>query len=308
MGWLTIELERIMELCLGTVQFGMDYGINGKKKPSMKECMECMDYAVNNGIRSIDTAAAYGNAEEVVGLFLKNKTIDREQLWISSKLLPNILDNCSPIKYREIIRGEVVKSLQILGTDYLDGYYFHSARYSFNSDMIEALYELQLEGLVKKIGVSVYETNEANACLESDKISIIQVPYSVFDHRMETAHVFELAKETKTEINVRSAFLQGLVLKNRKTVPPYLQGAADLVDVFQRISEKCGIDRVTLALAYVKKERNVSRLVFGIHSLDQLKNNVEAFNTEVPDEILQEIKKSFDDVSKQIVIPSLWKK
>ena len=124
-----------MELCLGTVQFGMDYGINGKKKPTIKECVNCMDYAVCHGIKSIDTAAAYGNAEEVVGVFLKRKTVSREKLWISSKLMPNILDNVSPNRYKETIRNELTKSLTKLGTEYLDAYYFHSSRYSFNDEI-----------------------------------------------------------------------------------------------------------------------------------------------------------------------------
>ena len=62
-----------MELCLGTVQFGMDYGIFNQKKKDINYCIECLDYATQNGIKAIDTAAAYGNAEEIVGLFLSKK-------------------------------------------------------------------------------------------------------------------------------------------------------------------------------------------------------------------------------------------
>ena len=64
-----------MELCLGTVQFGLDYGIIGQKKPPLEYAVNCLDYATQNGIAAIDTAAAYGNAEEVVGAFLKKKTV-----------------------------------------------------------------------------------------------------------------------------------------------------------------------------------------------------------------------------------------
>ena len=54
-----------MQLCLGTVQFGMDYGIIGQKKPSVEDSVVCLDYATQNGISAIDTATAYGTAEEV---------------------------------------------------------------------------------------------------------------------------------------------------------------------------------------------------------------------------------------------------
>ncbi len=295
-----------MELCLGTVQFGMDYGINGKKKPTIKECMNCMEYAIAHGIKSIDTAAAYGSAEEIVGMFLKRTSVSREKLWISSKLMPNILDNVTPDKYRETIRNELIKSLTKLGTEYLDAYYFHSSRYSFNIEMLDSLYELQLEGLVRKIGVSIYEVDEAFACVESNKVSIIQAPYSVFDHRMKINNIFKIAKLKGIEVDTRSAFLQGLVLKNRDTVPIRMKYTKELLDRLNVICNKYKIDPVVLALAYVKREKEISRLVFGIHSIEQLQQNLFAFSIDVLYEILSEIDKEFQGIPREVIIPSLW--
>ena len=68
-----------MELCLGTVQFGMDYGVFNQKKKDPEYCINCLDYATQNGIHAIDTAEAYGIAEEVVGRFMVKKTVPREQ-------------------------------------------------------------------------------------------------------------------------------------------------------------------------------------------------------------------------------------
>ena len=55
-----------MNLCIGTVQLGMDYGITGQKQPSVEQACEILDYATQNGIKTIDTANAYGTAEDVV--------------------------------------------------------------------------------------------------------------------------------------------------------------------------------------------------------------------------------------------------
>lgn len=79
-----------MKLCLGTVQFGMDYGVYNTQKKDKEYCIKCLDYATKNGVSAIDTATAYGNAEEVVGDFLERKTISRDNLFLSTKLLPNI--------------------------------------------------------------------------------------------------------------------------------------------------------------------------------------------------------------------------
>ena len=79
-----------MELCLGTVQFGMDYGIKGQKQPSVERAVEMLEYATHNGITTIDTANAYGTAEDVVGVFLSKKTVSRDKLFIISKFRPNL--------------------------------------------------------------------------------------------------------------------------------------------------------------------------------------------------------------------------
>ena len=61
-----------MNLCLGTVQQGMAYGINNQHgKPSVEESMEIFHQAVLNGIEIFDTASAYGDAEYLIGEYLK---------------------------------------------------------------------------------------------------------------------------------------------------------------------------------------------------------------------------------------------
>ena len=55
-----------MEICFGTVQFGMDYGISGQKQPTVEQAVNMLDFATQNGINTIDTANAYGSAEDVV--------------------------------------------------------------------------------------------------------------------------------------------------------------------------------------------------------------------------------------------------
>ena len=93
-----------MQLCLGTVQFGMDYGVFDQLKKSPEYCIKCLDYATQNGIYAIDTATAYGIAEEVTGRFLEKKTIQRDRLFLSTKLLPNILDQYPEKDYLKVIK------------------------------------------------------------------------------------------------------------------------------------------------------------------------------------------------------------
>ena len=203
-----------MELCLGTVQFGMDYGISGQRQPTVEQAVNMLDFATQNGISTIDTANAYGTAEDVVGCFLQKKTIARDRLWIISKFRPNLLDDASEDKYYEIMKQNLEKSLARLHLDYLDTYLLHSARYVYNDAIIETLNRLKKEGYARKVGVSVYEPEEAKKCIERSNVDFMQLPYSIFDQRMKNNGVFDLADTNgnTTQIHSRSAFIQGLIL------------------------------------------------------------------------------------------------
>ena len=296
-----------MRLCIGTVQFGMDYGIKGQKKPSLYDAIGMLDYATQNGITDIDTAFAYGEAEDVVGEFLKRKTIDRSKLFISSKLKPNELDEVPHSKLKSSINEHLDRSLKRLNTDYLDSYMLHSSRYVFNDDILEALYEVKKDGRIKHCGVSVYYPNEAKKCIESDFVDFTQLPFSVFDQRMQTEGVFDLAKEkNNTQIHSRSAFIQGLILMREDEIPPFLQGAKPILAKIDKLSQKYGISRIEIALLFVKHFEAISHLVFGVDNIEQLKENIDIFNRTLDDEVINDFSKEFNNIDTDIMMPSLW--
>lgn len=297
-----------MKLRLGTVQFGQNYGIIGQKKPSLDYCVDCLDYATQNGITDIDTAEAYGTAQEVVGAFLAKQTVNREDITISTKFTPNLLDDVDPTQYKAVIKEQLENTLKVLHTDYVDAYLFHSARYVFNEAMLEALHSMVEEGLTRSVGVSVYEPDEALECLKNPLVLFTQFPYSVFDHRMKEAGVFREAAMNDCNIETRSAFIQGLILLNEDQVPGFLSDSKPIITKLRKISEETGISRVALAMAYVKREKAISHLVFGVDSKEQLEEDIQLFNQDVSQDILDELDKEFTGIKADIVMPSLWKK
>lgn len=297
-----------MKLRLGTVQFGMDYGVIGQKKPELDYCVNCLDYATQNGITAIDTAEAYGTAQEVVGAFLKKKTIPRYNLDISTKFKPNVLDDVSPKDYKKVILERLQDTLRVLHTDYVDAYLFHSARYVFNQAMIEALYTVVETGLARSVGASVYEPAEALECIRNPLIKFTQFPYSLFDHRMKDAGVFAAAAGSDCNIEVRSAFIQGLILLDEAEVPEFLAEAKPIIKKLKKIAEETGISRVALAMAYIKREQVVSHLVFGVDNIEQLKEDLELFDQDIPADVLSIMDKEFAGIKAEVVMPSLWKR
>lgn len=297
-----------MELCLGTVQFGMDYGIKGQKQPSVKQAVEMLDYATQNGINTIDTANAYGTAEDVVGTFLSKKTIPRDNLFIISKFRPNLLDEVKPDEYYKVMRNNLENTLSRLKTDYLDSYLLHSARYVFDDEIIDTLNRMKLDGLVKRVGVSVYEPEEAKKCIERPNVEFMQLPYSIFDQRMEKAGVFKKAQDDSIQIHSRSAFIQGLILMEEDEVPPFLAKAKPIVGKISLLCKRYGVSRISLAMNYVKQQSRISHLVFGVDNLNQLKENIDIFQNEIQKDLIDDIAKEFADIEADVVMPSLWKK
>ena len=297
-----------MKLCLGTVQFGMNYGILGQKKPSLDDAVKCLDYATQNGISAIDTAEAYGTAQEVLGAFLSRKTISREKLFISTKMRPNVLDEYEPEHFENIITEHLEASLRTLNTSYVDAYLLHSARYAFRPDILEALYIVREKGLAKKVGVSVYEPEEAVACFDNPYVSFIQAPYSVFDHRMKKSGVLDNPRKGECEIHTRSAFIQGLITMKEEQVPQFLERAKPIIRRIDEVCRKNNVGRVELALAYVKREKAISHLVFGVDSLEQLKDDIALFQKEISSSLLSDVEREFEGIDANIVMPSLWKK
>ena len=296
-----------MELCLGTVQFGLDYGIRGQKKPSQDEAIKILDYATQNGITAIDTAFAYGTAEEIVGKFLKLKTVSRDKLFISSKFEPNKLNDIEPKNYKKIIKEGFETQLIKLNTDYLDSYIFHTPEYVFDEEKLQALYSLKEEGKIKHCGVSVYYPEEAKACIESPYVDFIQLPSSIFDQRMLHEGIFDLAlKEGTTQIHSRSAFIQGLILMQENEVPPFLNKAKPVIRKIDQICKKNNISKIKLAMLFVKQFDAISHLVFGVDNIEQLKENIKIFKEVFSKEILTEIAQEFTDLETDIFMPSLW--
>lgn len=297
-----------MELCIGTVQFGMDYGIAGQKHPSLNEAVTILDYAAQNGIKTIDTANAYGTAEEVVGEFLGRKTVQRSELFIISKLKPNLLDEVDASCYYDVMKSNLISTLQRMKTDYLDSYLLHSSRYVFNDEIIDVLGRFQREGYARHVGVSVYEPDEAEKCIERQNVDFMQLPFSIFDQRMLKEGIFLKAEGSGTQIHSRSAFIQGLILLEEKNVPPFLEKAKPIIRKIDELCGKYAISRIALAMGFVKEQNVISHLVFGVDNLEQLKEDIKCFNYNIPRDVINEIGRKFENIEADVVMPSLWKK
>lgn len=296
------------KLCLGTVQFGMNYGINNKKgQPPKENVFEMLDIAIEKEVSVFDTAAAYGCAEDILGEYIAERGY-RNKIKVVSKLRPNLInEDCK--KPQAIVEEEIKKSLIKMNIEILDGYLLHTPTNFYNLGIMEGLRRSKEKGLVKNIGVSIYEYEHAVDVVKSGLVDYIQVPYSIFDQRMDKGAFFESAKKNNIKVYARSAFLQGLILMNENEIPRHLGHAREYLKKFDEIIKAYGVTRIEAAIHFTYDHPGVDYWVFGVNNNEQLLQDIEIATKErITDEYLNKIKQALSNIEKSIIFPSLWAK
>lgn len=294
-----------MKLSIGTVQLGMNYGVSGVSRPEIREAVHILEHAVEQEITAIDTACAYGEAEDVVGKFLQKNKTKRKKLHITSKLPPECFSEILPKNYKKEIETYLDNTLKKLNTEYLDAYLFHTPSYALHPEFLEALHEITQNGKVRECGVSVYEEKEAEAAINNPCVSYIQLPFSVFDQRMvKTIH----NSKRKITIAARSAFLQGVLLMEECKVPSYIQGLKPYLTRFRHLCNKWGLTPEEAAVGYVKAQQWMDYLVFGVDTLEQIDEMISAFKITLEDWQVAELANEFTHIKRELVMPNHWKK
>ena len=264
------------KIAIGTVQFGLEYGINNTTGQIKRdEISKILNRCKEVGIMHIDTASAYGNAEEVLG-----ETIQLEGLTnsfqITTKYKGDRVNNLSL---------STQESLQKLKVEKLHCQMFHSYQ-----DFKHTEYLIKPDS-VDKMGVSVYTNEELLDTIKDPKICVVQCPFNLLDNHSVRGESLKLAKEMGVEVQVRSAFLQGLFFMDRDRLPFAL---LELKGPLQELYKICSDNQITmshLALGYCLSKDYIDKVVIGVDSLEQLNTNIEAIQTPLPKSIIEEIDK-----------------
>ena len=126
-----------------------------------EETERCVLEALAAGYRSLDTAATYGN-EEGVGKAIKKSGVAREDIFLTSKLW--VAD-----QGYEKAKKAFEKTLEKLGTDYLDLYLIHQPLGDYYGSW-RAMEELYKEGKIKAIGVSNFDSTRLVDLIVNNKV------------------------------------------------------------------------------------------------------------------------------------------
>lgn len=253
------------KLALGTVQFGLDYGIsNARGQVTPPEVVEILQLAAQAGVQVLDTAYAYGNSEQVLGEALPQ--IANHDFRLVSKFPPG-----TELPAMAEVLSE---SLGRLGRKSLYGYLFHSLEtYEQQPKRWAEMLALKALGKIQRVGFSLYHPQEAldllNAGVDFD---LIQVPFSVLDQRW--AAVFPQLKAAGVEIHVRSAFLQGLVFQDPAALGPHFASAIPSLKRMRALSAEHDISIAGLCLGLGLLQPEIDQVVIGVAEVAQFRENI----------------------------------
>ena len=249
------------KLAIGTVQFGLDYGItNQSGQVTIKEVKGILDFAKDNGIDTLDTASGYGNSEKVLG----EVGVDNYQIITKTISLKNGVD--------KVIDG-FYQSLNDLSQKQVEGLLIHNIQDIENkqfSALFNKLNELKQQGLIKKIGFSTYTPEQVNFLLENFDFNIIQVPFNVFDTRLIQSGQLQALKSKGVEIHARSVFLQGVLLDFDNLSDYFLTWKAQFTE-YQVMVKNSGLSLLEYALNFVLSIQEIDRVLVGVNNEQQLR-------------------------------------
>jgi len=257
------------QLCLGTAQFGLAYGItNTAGQVPQADVAQILAEAEDSDIRWLDTAQGYGVAEEVLGRSLpvghNLKLISK--LPAQSQLEFSALDT-------DLWEKSFRASCSFLGVESLDGFLLHrpedllkpGGRYLENW-----LLGLRQRGLVQRLGASIYSANDLDG-LNPALLNLVQLPLSLYDQRLIADGTIAELHSRGIAIHARSLYLQGLILVPAKEWPRWVPLSVRnhhnvLEDAAQR--HKCNL--IDLALSFAKAQEALEAVVVGICNISEL--------------------------------------
>ena len=254
-----------MKLALGTVQFGLDYGVaNTDGKMDITTMISILQRARAKGIDTLDTAISYGESEKRLGMA-------NVKDWHIITKLPEIPDGCTSIN--TWILNQVQKSLLRLRVTRISALLLHRPDQLLESNGVEiwkALQDLKQKNIVKKIGFSVYDCNQLDALWDSFQPNIVQMPYNLLDQRFLISGWMEKMNDAGVEIHVRSIFLQGLLLMSKSDRPEKFNHWKEIWEVLDAWLLEYDITAVEAAISFAMDNPYIDKMVVGVDNVQQL--------------------------------------
>ena len=249
-------------LSLGTAQWGTHYGLtNERGELTDCEVTEIVSAALAAGVTAADThrttdpKQGYGRAQARLRPWARDfrittKIYGRSDEPISEQLAITLTELDIPRVHACLVHDWAVLS----GEE--------------RRSTARALEAVRASGQAANVGVSAYDEAEVASAIEHfESLDVVQVPASVVDQRMVNSAVLQALSESGAEIQVRSIFLQGLLLEPRATAS--LAAHPD-IRRFHLFCEANGIAPLAACLSFIRSLEWATQVVVGVTDAAEL--------------------------------------
>ena len=263
--------------------------------PNKQEAKKIVDTAIDLGISYFDTADLYdkGENEMVVGHALKGK---RQDIFLASKVGNKWNEDGSGWVWdssKSYITTQVKESLVRLQTDYLDLYQLHGGTIEDDlEEAVDAFESLKKEGLIRAYGISSIRPNVIDRFLSTSEAASVMMQYSMLDRRPE--EWFELIEGHGASVVTRGTLAKGLLTDEAIKRVNQSKGYGDyskesLNETISKLDASAE-DLISMALAFVLQHKQVSAILAGASSQEQITNTVHAYRQSISAQSLEQIK------------------
>ena len=288
---------KFSKLMLGTVQFGMAYGIaNTAGQPSFELVCEILKIAVEGGVTALDTAAAYGTSEKVLGEALEALGL-HGSMTVISKVPPIIAE--SDAEAEMFIEKTLRESLKRLKLEQLAVCLFHREE---DLRFFPLLEKMVGRGLIGGAGVSL---DSDRFLAEVTALRYIQLPYNVLDKRFDA--FWTAAKRNETQVFTRSVYLQGLLLMPEEKIRAELVELIPVRRNLESIAHAADCTLAELCMRYVLSNPAVTSVLTGVDSVEQMRENLRLASLgPLSQELISHIHECVPLLPEPVIRPALW--
>lgn len=286
----------LAKLALGTVQFGLPYGIaNQSGQVSPEEVGLILESAQQAGVRTLDTATAYGESEKVLGQ-------QNLQGFAVVTKLPEVPANCLDVF--GWVQSQLHASLERLGISAVDGLLLHRPGQlleAHGAELFGALQALREQKLARRIGISAYSPEELDSLCQRYHFDLIQAPFNILDKRLVRAGWLERLQREGTDLHVRSVFMQGLLLMKPGERPAKFARWEALWSRWERWLAESGQSPLQACLRHALGIAEIERVVVGVDSLAQWQEILQAATAPC-----SPVPPGLECLDIELLNPSLW--
>lgn len=262
--------NKASKLALGTANFGTKYGVtnlNGKLSDAVIDKILYEMKLAN--INMIDTAQVYGDSESRLGLSLEP----------TQKIITKIGVDLEENYHKDYVYNLAIKSIKRLNRNKIYGLLLHRPEVLFGKHgeaIISELNSLKEDGLIEKIGISIYSPDLLSKMISLINLDIIQVPFNIFDQRIMLTGWNQKLKDNGVEIHTRSVFLQGILLLQQNKLPMWFKvNWPKLFNEWFKFQEGTNASADEIALGFAINQPWIDKIVVGVDNEQQLKRIVQ---------------------------------